>query len=1064
MSLSYPPHPYPSMSTPSFPSIRLLVPMPIPRTQNAPYFDERGVRDFLALILQHGSNAGVTDADALVTFIVRYSSDRVREVIQYIPELDDDTPNRTWAAAREQMLLLYGSFDEERRVCEQDLIEFCRTQSAKSPYRTKLEIEQYLRSFQLIAAPLLKQRDITVKQRDYYFVSGIPGAIKNWFISRVPESQRTRSNPICLTDSLEILYGHFDPDALFPDLWNELATVPEPAALITPPPPRTLSTSRPPLAISAPFYSSIPLLTLTPPAPQMSVSSTSSTPPVEIKSVSAPASSTSLLRVPVPDVTSSPQIDEISLDSDSDTDDADDEQDEYDAQEDLEVSPSREELLEVELHQGLTYYGSRETVDQWHEGRPVYFCATNQATDHMFESECLAEHATTQIPTYQREELRFSPEPTHKPDVDISSEINAALERYLAGEYSELSPFEHSDDTDSGDDTGSDVESLFDPVNDSSDTDEQSSCSESREYNGTLATGIDLRRHLPSHDVEFHEPANPHRSHGSSTNLVPQPLAFNTHAQVLESSDEPEPDVDAIYDLYADRELSFSAFSLHFLHPEFESVTESFIELFQRDRKYSELRERCSTYSRLNHCHSVDERDLDIIYDLYSSAHHTELSLLPPTIYYFADSEPDSITDLFLEILSSEETPEQVDFTRLVPTREYDSSAFYNTSFDEDMRTIFELYTEQPEQPSQTEPFKRAEYQPFFLRTSDVHDYVSETLGSRAKSLATIEPTDDPPSYEDLVFCPELSFAFARPRIRAESSHNLFSHLFSITLHVLLAIFHCFSSLALFFITALRADHNFETIEPRDSTSGHELHGLLPHRKNVRTLLKPSYTVSMLDEPRPSDKPFRFIPLHPSAYPTFYVPPLIPSFCSDFEGEIESIPLCGRVIWLPRRQTPSHGFGARSWIEPPHRQYFISHSHSFLIAFFTTTYTFLRIFLTDLLYGSTYIFSLIPRTSRHKQHSNHNITTTRKTPDIEHFDIVTHSFTYLCYSPQTFCAFHYVSPRRRVELEFSVFSDYAGDRADGGLGTHSSTSWGDVLSLLRLCVTPGLPVGRRFCS
>ncbi|KAJ7705641.1 hypothetical protein B0H16DRAFT_1901798 [Mycena metata] len=193
------------------------VPMPIPRTPHAPYFDEREVRHFLHLILQNGSNAGIIDADELVTFIVRYSSDRVREIIRYIPELDDDTPNRTWSAAEQQMLLLYGSSDEERRSTERELIEYCRIQSAKSPYRTKIEVEQYLRGFQFIAAPLLKQREITTAQCDFYFVSGISSSIKNWFISQVPESQHTRSNPIPLADSVDILYSYFDPDALFPD-------------------------------------------------------------------------------------------------------------------------------------------------------------------------------------------------------------------------------------------------------------------------------------------------------------------------------------------------------------------------------------------------------------------------------------------------------------------------------------------------------------------------------------------------------------------------------------------------------------------------------------------------------------------------------------------------------------------------------------------------------------------------------------------------------------------------------------------------------------------------------
>ncbi|KAJ6553427.1 hypothetical protein B0H19DRAFT_1156414 [Mycena capillaripes] len=82
MASSYPPIPYPSSSHPTAPPMmRLLVPMPIPRTPGAPYFDERGVGSFLNLILQHGSNAGINDADQLVSFIVRYSSDRVREII-----------------------------------------------------------------------------------------------------------------------------------------------------------------------------------------------------------------------------------------------------------------------------------------------------------------------------------------------------------------------------------------------------------------------------------------------------------------------------------------------------------------------------------------------------------------------------------------------------------------------------------------------------------------------------------------------------------------------------------------------------------------------------------------------------------------------------------------------------------------------------------------------------------------------------------------------------------------------------------------------------------------------
>ncbi|KAJ6449138.1 hypothetical protein C8R45DRAFT_1114868 [Mycena sanguinolenta] len=147
--------------------------------------------------------------------------------------MDPDEPNRTWSAAKEQMLLLYGSMDKDRRVCERNLVEFCCKRSATSPFRTKQEIEKYLRDFQLIAALLVKQKDIMIAQWDFYFVSGIPTVIKTWFISRVPEPRRTRSNPVSLADSLGILYGQFDPEALFPDLWSDIDDVNELSALIS---------------------------------------------------------------------------------------------------------------------------------------------------------------------------------------------------------------------------------------------------------------------------------------------------------------------------------------------------------------------------------------------------------------------------------------------------------------------------------------------------------------------------------------------------------------------------------------------------------------------------------------------------------------------------------------------------------------------------------------------------------------------------------------------------------------------------------------------------------------
>ncbi|KAJ7618807.1 hypothetical protein B0H17DRAFT_1219895 [Mycena rosella] len=273
MASSYPPIPYPFSVVTSVPTaaMRLLIPMPIPRTPGVPYFDRDGVRTFLSLILQHGSNAGITYPDVLVDYIVR-------TVIQYVPEIDVDEPNRTWAAAHEQMLLLYGSSDEERR---------------------KLEVEQYLQGFQYIAGLLMKAREITKTKRDYYFVSGIPSAIKESFIGRVPEQQRTRSNPIPLTDSLQILYGYFDPDALFPELWDHLHNSAEPAVPIsaphesrplrsTVPPMSTLSASESTPARTNPRHTNISIVPKPAPAPSPIQQILRSTVPIAPMPVSAP--------------------------------------------------------------------------------------------------------------------------------------------------------------------------------------------------------------------------------------------------------------------------------------------------------------------------------------------------------------------------------------------------------------------------------------------------------------------------------------------------------------------------------------------------------------------------------------------------------------------------------------------------------------------------------------------------------------------------------------------------------------------------------------------------------
>ncbi|KAJ7692699.1 hypothetical protein B0H17DRAFT_1282711 [Mycena rosella] len=174
-----------------------------------------------AVLIQHGANAGITDADQLVPYIVQYSSDKVKGLIRYLPEFDPDEPNKTFTAAKQELQLLFGQADEPPNYTESMLRDFCRDQSAKSPYTNKNQIETYHQEFTQIAGPLFKKAKITKEQRDYYFVSGIPTVIKEWFMNQVPANKRTRSDPPSIAVSIGILQKRFDSDSLLFEPWKD---------------------------------------------------------------------------------------------------------------------------------------------------------------------------------------------------------------------------------------------------------------------------------------------------------------------------------------------------------------------------------------------------------------------------------------------------------------------------------------------------------------------------------------------------------------------------------------------------------------------------------------------------------------------------------------------------------------------------------------------------------------------------------------------------------------------------------------------------------------------------
>ncbi|KAJ3991203.1 hypothetical protein F5050DRAFT_1812816 [Lentinula boryana] len=198
----------------------LRVPMPIPRTRDAPHFNGRYIGDFLNRIVQHGAYAGITNTDELVNYIVEYSSDKVKDLILYMAEFDPEVQGKTWKEAKAALYSLYGTIDKPKEYTEEEMISFCREQSAKSTFVKTSEIESYYRAFIPIAASLKKQGLITDNQFNLYFVKGLPGSMKDWFASAIPQVNRTKYNPPTVAVTLATLKAKFDKDSVIYEDWK----------------------------------------------------------------------------------------------------------------------------------------------------------------------------------------------------------------------------------------------------------------------------------------------------------------------------------------------------------------------------------------------------------------------------------------------------------------------------------------------------------------------------------------------------------------------------------------------------------------------------------------------------------------------------------------------------------------------------------------------------------------------------------------------------------------------------------------------------------------------------
>ncbi|KAJ7259778.1 hypothetical protein C8J57DRAFT_1072943 [Mycena rebaudengoi] len=191
--------------------MQAIIPLPIPRSADAPSFDGSNLTDFLSILKQHGHRAGLSD-DELAPYILQYCTEDVKRVVRYLPEL---SPNaRSWADAEEELKGLYGSEDRPTRFSIDDLRSFCAETHAKQAFESKNDVEVYLRRFMEISGSIRQDGRLTESEADLYFVTGLPAKTMGEVIAKLPAANRTTSKPPAIKEVRRILMALFKEDSL----------------------------------------------------------------------------------------------------------------------------------------------------------------------------------------------------------------------------------------------------------------------------------------------------------------------------------------------------------------------------------------------------------------------------------------------------------------------------------------------------------------------------------------------------------------------------------------------------------------------------------------------------------------------------------------------------------------------------------------------------------------------------------------------------------------------------------------------------------------------------------
>ncbi|THU99498.1 hypothetical protein K435DRAFT_855589 [Dendrothele bispora CBS 962.96] len=193
----------------------VCVPMPIP---GAPVFNGDRVSDFLVLVEQLGTQAGITDKELLVEWIVRYSTIDVRDTIQWMEEFNPEE-EKTWEDASECLKNLYASRDKAPQVTRKVLENFCKHTSETNVFTSADDVDNYQITFTKFAAPLVKNKKISKEERNSYFVAGLPNTTLEWFHNQLDPAKRYINTAPTVEEAVKIIKQRYDHNTIFYKPW-----------------------------------------------------------------------------------------------------------------------------------------------------------------------------------------------------------------------------------------------------------------------------------------------------------------------------------------------------------------------------------------------------------------------------------------------------------------------------------------------------------------------------------------------------------------------------------------------------------------------------------------------------------------------------------------------------------------------------------------------------------------------------------------------------------------------------------------------------------------------------